>query len=140
MGALFSRVSLLTSPSLATLSPDIILAASTTLSGPRVKRLLQPTEPDYDSYLGKLQTQIAARQARLQQIRLRERRANALFITYGLGLWILYTLLWWFGMHGGSSYASWETKALRTAPVVLSPVACVFGPRLFPLTSPLDPC
>lgn len=81
---------------------------------------LQPTEPDYDSYLGKLQTQIAARQARLQQIRLRERRANALFITYGLGLWILYTLLWWFG---GSSYASWENKALRTAPVVLSPVA-----------------
>lgn len=139
MGALFSRVSLLTSPSLATLSPDIILAASTTLSGPRVKRLLQPTEPDYDSYLGKLQTQIAARQARLQQIRLRERRANALFITYGLGLWILYTLLWWFGMHGRSSYASWETKALRTAPVVLSPVACVLGPRLLPLTSPLDP-
>ncbi|GAA5962029.1 hypothetical protein JCM8115_002888 [Rhodotorula mucilaginosa] len=90
----------------------------------------RPTEPDYDSYLGKLQTQIAARQARLQQIRLRERRANALFITYGLGLWILYTLLWWFGMHAGSSYASWETKALRMAPVVLSPVAIICTRRV----------
>ncbi|TKA51701.1 hypothetical protein B0A53_05406 [Rhodotorula sp. CCFEE 5036] len=90
----------------------------------------EPTEPDYDSYLGKLQTQIAARQARLQQIRLRERRANALFITYGLGLWILYTLLWWFGMHAGSSYASWETKALRMAPVVLSPVAIICTRRV----------
>ncbi|GAA5861751.1 hypothetical protein JCM3774_002693 [Rhodotorula dairenensis] len=85
----------------------------------------RPAEPDYDSYLAKLQTQIAARQARLQQIRLRERRANALFITYGLGLWILYALLWWFGVVGGSPYAAWETKALGTAPVILTPVAII---------------
>ncbi|POY74800.1 hypothetical protein BMF94_2073 [Rhodotorula taiwanensis] len=91
----------------------------------------RPREPDYDTYLNKLQTQIAARQARLQQIRLRERRANALFITYGLGLWILYSVLWWFEVFASSSYThSWESKALRTAPVVLSPVAIICTRRV----------
>ncbi|GAA5989579.1 hypothetical protein JCM10908_000539 [Rhodotorula pacifica] len=90
----------------------------------------RPAEPDYDSYLNKLQTQIAARQARLQQIRLRERRANALFITYGIGLWVLYSLLWWFGIHAGSADPSWESRALRTAPVILSPVAIICTRRV----------
>ncbi|GAA6024166.1 hypothetical protein JCM8202_003520 [Rhodotorula sphaerocarpa] len=87
--------------------------------------LSRPREADYDSYLEKIQTKIAARQARLQQIRLRERRANALFITYGLGLWILYSVLWWFGIVGAAEESSWETQALRTAPVVLGPVAII---------------
>lgn len=83
----------------------------------------QPREPDYDSYLSKLQGQIAARQARLQQIRLRERRANALFITYGLGLWVLYAVLWYFGIVGVSGEEDWPTRAARGAPVIGGPVA-----------------
>ncbi|BGP24437.1 hypothetical protein Rt10032_c03g1444 [Rhodotorula toruloides] len=90
----------------------------------------RPREPDYDSYLSKLQGQIAARQARLQQIRLRERRANALFITYGLGLWILYAVLWYFGIVGVSGEEDWPTRAARGAPVVGGPVAIICTRRV----------
>ncbi|BGO99502.1 Endoplasmic reticulum junction formation protein lunapark [Rhodotorula toruloides] len=92
--------------------------------------LSRPREPDYDSYLSKLQGQIAARQARLQQIRLRERRANALFITYGLGLWVLYAVLWYFGIVGVSGEEDWPTRAARGAPVVGGPVAIICTRRV----------
>ncbi|BGP47969.1 hypothetical protein JCM10450v2_003838 [Rhodotorula kratochvilovae] len=90
--------------------------------------LSKPREVDYDTVLSKLQTQIAARQARLQQIRLRERRANALFITYGLALWILYSVLWYFGIVGGR-HGPWQVAAASGAPVVLGPVAIIFTRR-----------
>lgn len=84
----------------------------------------QPKDENYDTLLAKLQTQIAARQARLQQIRLRERRANALLITYGLACWILYAVLWYFGIVGGR-HGPWPVAAAGGAPVVLGPIACV---------------
>ncbi|CEQ40358.1 SPOSA6832_01971, partial [Sporobolomyces salmonicolor] len=86
-------------------------------------------EPDYDTYLASVQTQIQARQARLQQIRLRERRANVLFITYGIGLWVLYGVLWWFTIFGGDNGVEWVVKAARTAPVVGGPFAIIFTRR-----------
>ncbi|GAA5907124.1 hypothetical protein JCM5296_003463 [Sporobolomyces johnsonii] len=86
-------------------------------------------EPDYDTYLASLQTQIQARQARLQQIRLRERRANVLFITYGTGLWVLYGVLWWFSIIGRDGGVEWIVKAARTAPVVGGPFAIIFTRR-----------
>ncbi|GAA5943848.1 hypothetical protein JCM3775_000211 [Rhodotorula graminis] len=90
----------------------------------------RPKEADYDTVLAKLQTQIAARQARLQQIRLRERRLNALLITYGLVAWILYTVLWYFGIVGvRGTVAGLPAAAAGAAPVVLGPVAIIFTRR-----------
>ncbi|GAA5997910.1 uncharacterized protein JCM10292_006900 [Rhodotorula paludigena] len=89
----------------------------------------RPREPDYDTVLAKLQTQIAARQARLQQIRLRERRANALFITYGLAFWILYSVLWYFGVLGTAGGDPLAAVLAKGAPVVLGPIAIIFTRR-----------
>ncbi|GAA5904141.1 hypothetical protein JCM8208_003458 [Rhodotorula glutinis] len=90
----------------------------------------RPKDADYDTVLAKLQTQIAARQARLQQIRLRERRLNALLITYGLVAWILYTVLWYFGIVGvRQTEASLPAVVAGVAPVVLGPVAIIFTRR-----------
>lgn len=56
---------------------------------------LQQPEPDYETILSSLDTKVKARENHLLAIKLRERRANALFITYGLGLWALYSILWY---------------------------------------------
>ncbi|GAA6022568.1 hypothetical protein JCM10207_006588 [Rhodosporidiobolus poonsookiae] len=90
--------------------------------------LSRPREPDYDTVLSRLQEQISARQAKLQQIRLRERRANALFITYGFGLWVLYSVLWWFKVIG-ANFGPLHMKALFAAPVILLPVVIIFARR-----------
>ncbi|GAA6010711.1 hypothetical protein JCM11491_002909 [Sporobolomyces phaffii] len=89
-------------------------------------------EVDYDTYLSLLQDKITARQSKLQQIRLRERRANALFITYGLALWVLYVALWYFGVVGGryAAHGAAVEKVAGIAPMVLGPVVIVFTRRL----------
>ena len=61
----------------------------------RIFAYLQQSEPDYETILSSLETKVKARESHLLQIKLRERRANALFITYGLGLWALYSVLWY---------------------------------------------
>ncbi|GAA5980566.1 hypothetical protein JCM11641_006683 [Rhodosporidiobolus odoratus] len=91
--------------------------------------LSRQSEPDYDTYLAGLQEQISARQAKLQQIRLRERRANALFITYGVGLWVLYTVLWYFGVVPGSGKSHMLDQVGRAAPLVAGPVVIIFTRR-----------
>ncbi|GAA5873890.1 hypothetical protein JCM8547_008632 [Rhodosporidiobolus lusitaniae] len=86
-------------------------------------------EVDYDTYLSGLQDQISARQTKLQQIRLRERRANALFITYGLGLWVLYVALWWFGIFETVKYEPLHVKVAKGLPVGGGPVVIIFARR-----------
>ncbi|GAA5908260.1 hypothetical protein JCM6882_006786 [Rhodosporidiobolus microsporus] len=91
--------------------------------------LSRPREPDYDTYLSKLQEQISARQAKLQQIRLRERRANALLLTWAIGLWVFYTVLWYLGvvrfrLNGGAL-----DQVVSAAPVLVVPVLIVFVRR-----------
>ncbi|GAA5966112.1 hypothetical protein JCM3765_002610 [Sporobolomyces pararoseus] len=90
-------------------------------------------EVDYDTYLSLLQDKITARQSKLQQIRLRERRANALFITYGLALWVLYVALWYFGVVGNrSGCVSFSLLSIRGkswADVVVSLSSIVFTRR-----------
>lgn len=85
---------------------------------------LQTKEVDYDTYLSLLQDKITARQSKLQQIRLRERRTNALFITYGLALWVVYGALWYFGVVGSRRNGSARAleKGLGMLPMVLGPV------------------
>lgn len=82
--------------------------------------LRQLPEPDYESLLAQLETSIKARESHLLSIRLRERRANALFVTYGLGAWILYVALWWFGVVGAA--AGGLERALGGVPVIGGPV------------------
>ncbi|GAA6027370.1 hypothetical protein JCM8097_007802 [Rhodosporidiobolus ruineniae] len=91
--------------------------------------LSRPREVDYDTVLSALQEQISQRQAKLQQIRLRERRANALFVTYAIAAWVLYAVLWWFNIFGGSRYDPWTVKVGRTAPTVAGPVVIIFTRR-----------
>ncbi|GAA5928204.1 uncharacterized protein JCM15063_003819 [Sporobolomyces koalae] len=87
-------------------------------------------EVDYDTYLSLLQDKIAARQQKLQQIRLRERRANALFITYGIALYVLYIALWYFGVVG-KRYGHHSTfeKAVGILPMIVFPVVIIFTRR-----------
>ncbi|BGP15895.1 hypothetical protein JCM10213_003676 [Rhodosporidiobolus nylandii] len=92
--------------------------------------LSRPREVDYDTVLSALQDQISARQAKLQQIRLRERRANALFVTYGVGLWFLYTVLWYFNIFGGWFGEPVPAMAAKAAPVVVGPVVVVYARKL----------
>lgn len=76
---------------------------------------------DYDTLLASYQERIEQRQAKLQQIRNRERRANALFITYGVGIWLLYVVLWYFNVvprYGDDVLA----QIGRAAPVGAGPV------------------
>lgn len=80
----------------------------------------QAPEPDYESLLSQLESRIKARENHLLSICLRERRANALFITYGLGAWIVYLALWWFGLVGGDEGLE---RAVGGLPVIGGPIA-----------------
>lgn len=82
----------------------------------------QSSEPDYETLLSQLEASIKAREDHLLSIRLRERRANALFITYGLGAWLVYLLLWYFRILARGDGLE---RVMRAAPVVGGPVACV---------------
>jgi len=75
---------------------------------------LQTPEPDYETLLSQLETKIQSRQARLQTIQLRERRATALTITWGLGAWVVYVALWYFHI--------FKQNALNGVPVIGGPV------------------
>ncbi|GAA6063135.1 hypothetical protein JCM10212_001183 [Sporobolomyces blumeae] len=79
-------------------------------------------EVDYDTYLSGLQSKIQTRQQKLQQIKLRERRANVLLFTYGLALYVLYAVLWYFGIVGARPHDGWYAKAAKATPVVTGPV------------------
>ncbi|GAA5829100.1 hypothetical protein JCM5353_005279, partial [Sporobolomyces roseus] len=87
-------------------------------------------EVDYDTYLSLLQDKITARQTKLQSIRLRERRANALFVTYGIAIWAFYVVLWYFGIVGSRRLAghNWQ-KITGSLPVISGPVVIVFTRR-----------
>lgn len=81
--------------------------------------LSQSREPDYETLLALLETRIQARESQLLSIQLRERRANALFITYGLGAWVIYVLLWWLGVVGGGEGVE---RAVGGLPVLGGPI------------------
>lgn len=57
-----------------------------------------PKEPDYETVLSSLSASIKDRESLLLSINKRERSANALFITYGLGAWVVYFTLWYFNV------------------------------------------
>ncbi|KAL8280644.1 hypothetical protein RQP46_006967 [Phenoliferia psychrophenolica] len=89
------------------------------------------SSPDYETLLSQLEQRIKDREQHLLSIRLRERRANALFITYGLGLWAVYVLLWWLGVVGGLLGEGHAFgKALQALPVVGGPVLIIFTRRI----------
>lgn len=67
-----------------------------------------------------METRIKARESQLLAIKLRERRANALFITYGVGAWVVYLGLWWLGVVGGQFGLE---RVLGGLPVIGGPIA-----------------
>ncbi|SGY50407.1 BQ5605_C001g00882 [Microbotryum silenes-dioicae] len=80
-------------------------------------------EPDYETVLSALEARIKMREDHLLSIRLRERRANALFITYGIGAWLIYSVVWYSILR---YRADGIDKLLRVLPVIASPVGIVF--------------
>ena len=87
----------------------------------------QAAEPDYETVLSQLESSIKARESHLLSIKLRERRANALFVTYGLAAYLLYALLWYFSFRATPDPLD---KALVLAPVVGGPIVYV-SPRTY---------
>ncbi|EIW70260.1 hypothetical protein TREMEDRAFT_71568 [Tremella mesenterica DSM 1558] len=51
--------------------------------------------PDYETLLSRLATDINDAKQSLAEIRLRERRMSLLINAYGIGLWVLWSGLWW---------------------------------------------
>ncbi|SCV71218.1 BQ2448_2806 [Microbotryum intermedium] len=80
-------------------------------------------EPDYETVLSALEARIKTREDHLLSIRLRERRANALFITYGIGAWLIYSVTWYFILRHREDGID---KLLGVLPVIASPVGIVF--------------
>jgi hypothetical protein len=80
---------------------------------------LQTPEPDYETLLSQLEASIKAREQHLLSIRLRERRANALFVTYGVATYFVYVALWYFGVVGGDDGVE---RLLGGLPVIGGPV------------------
>lgn len=105
----------LPSPFLPPLKPALTSLSTRNASS----SFLQSSEPDYETLLSGLEQRIKARESHLLSIRLRERRANALFITYGLGAWIVYVALWWFGVVRAEAGVE---KVVRGLPVAGGPV------------------
>ncbi|KAM0787783.1 hypothetical protein ACM66B_003838 [Microbotryomycetes sp. NB124-2] len=92
-------------------------------------RRSQPT--DYETVLSNLEKQIKAAEAHLLQIRLRERRANALFVTYSVGAWLVYALAWYAWLrHSTRASASFGASLVLLAPLVIGPVFIIFTRRI----------
>lgn len=83
------------------------------------RRRHQSSEPDYESVLSALESKIKSRETHLLSIRLRERRANALFITYGLAAWAVYVFLWWLRVLGSRDGVD---RAFAGIPIIGGPV------------------
>lgn len=78
---------------------------------------LQSPEPDYETVLSALESSIQSRQARLQTIQLRERRANAVCISYGFAAWVIYVAVWYWNQTFGFRH-----NAANGVPVVAGPI------------------
>ncbi|KAK4047697.1 hypothetical protein OIV83_005205 [Microbotryomycetes sp. JL201] len=83
---------------------------------------------DYETVLSNLEKQIKAAEAHLLQIRLRERRANALFVTYGIGAWLVYALVWYALLRHRHTESLGASTALFAA-LVIGPILSVSHPR-----------
>lgn len=88
----------------------------------------QGHDGDFESVLATLETQIKARETQLLSIKLRERRATVLALTYGAGACFVYFVLWYFGAVGGRRKHGIE-KIAGSLPLVVGPVLSVA--RLF---------
>ncbi|KZS96441.1 hypothetical protein SISNIDRAFT_463924 [Sistotremastrum niveocremeum HHB9708] len=83
---------------------------------------------DYEAILQSLKLEIEARQTRLSEIRLRERRATLLITLYTLAAWVAYVGVWYTGIlpkFGPVGRGGRETnlgKTLQGLPVVVGPV------------------
>ena len=90
----------------------------------------QTQEPDnYEDILENLRLSIQSRQARLSEIRLRERRMTLVLTSYAFAAWALYLALWFLGwlpdVHGRHSSTPTLRKAAFGAPVVIGPIMYV---------------
>jgi hypothetical protein len=87
-------------------------------------------EPEsYEDILENLRLSIRSRQARLSEIRLRERRMTLLLTSYAFAAWALYLALWFVGwlpdVHGQRSAKPTLRKAAFGAPVIIGPIMYV---------------
>jgi len=87
-------------------------------------------EPEnYEDILENLRLSIQSRQARLSEIRLRERRMTLLLTTYAFAAWALYLALWFVGwlpdVQGLHSTTPTLRKAAFGAPVIIGPIMYV---------------
>lgn len=93
---------------------------------------------DFESLLQQLSTAIQDKQQRLSEIKLRERRASLLFTVYALGLWLVYTALWYWGalplgligfggVQDSGEDASWEDGIGGVVVLALPAVVGPFG-------------
>ncbi|KAJ7596398.1 hypothetical protein C8J56DRAFT_1011219 [Mycena floridula] len=87
-------------------------------------------EEDYETVLSKLLEDIQKRQLRLDEIRLRERRATLTVTIYTLAAWGAYVGMWYFGIWG---YSNKTEKALRAIPVLAGPILILFIRRIVQL-------
>lgn len=87
-------------------------------------------EPEnFETVLEELRLSIAARRQRLQEMKLRERRATLWTTLYLFAAWALYAGVWYAGwidalagVNNWSGSAMLWRKAVTTAPVIVGPV------------------
>jgi endoplasmic reticulum junction formation protein lunapark len=84
----------------------------------------QNNEEDYATVLSNLAADVQKRQAKLSEIRLRERRASLQVTLYTLAAWVAYTGVWYAGLLGKNTRSSGQ-NVLKTIPVVVGPIMYV---------------
>ncbi|KZV79386.1 hypothetical protein EXIGLDRAFT_735172 [Exidia glandulosa HHB12029] len=88
-------------------------------------------EPEnYEEVLSALATEIAQRQARLADIRQRERRATLWFTLYAGAAWAAYVALWYARLVPRASSRAAVERMLAGAPVLAGPLVIVFARRI----------
>ena len=75
---------------------------------------MQKEPEDYEQVLESLALDIQKRQARLSEIKLRERRTTLLITVYTLTIWASYVAAW---------YVGW--RPLKAFPIFIGPIMCV---------------
>ncbi|KAK4049096.1 hypothetical protein OIO90_005566 [Microbotryomycetes sp. JL221] len=85
------------------------------------------TSTDYETILSRLEQDINKAESHLLQIKLRERRSNALFLTYGITVWLLYFGVWYLYLRHNQH--STGQLVVVTLPLIVGPVLLVFTRR-----------
>jgi len=89
------------------------------------------SSPDYETVLSSLEREVKLRESRLLSIRLRERRASVLLVSYALALWIAYVAAWYWHLIPRSKRDGVTPiqSLVRALPVIGAPLVILFTRR-----------